>query len=211
MASERNDENADEEVDSKVARLIEIYEFGEEFGEQLEERWTAEGDQRESLRALANRFNERLLEAAMDDARMPAVEGEVGNLYHLLTGEDVSSGNRTEARKRLEQNGIDIEQLEQDFVTYQAIRTYLTEVRGATYEHKSDAELAEDAIDTVQQLISRTRSVASTTLNQLTKTDQLTLGEYRIFVDISVLCEDCSTQYGLVELLRGGSCNCDSK
>lgn len=93
------------------------YELGQQFGDRLEDLWTAEGDERESLRSLADRFNRRLLAAAMDDAGMAALEWEVANLYRLLTSDDVSSGNRTEARRRLEQNGIDIEQLERDLVT----------------------------------------------------------------------------------------------
>jgi hypothetical protein len=34
---------------------------------------------------------------------------------------------RTEASARLEPNGVDVDHLERDFVTYQAIRSYLTE------------------------------------------------------------------------------------
>jgi len=190
--------------------MIEVYGLGDQFGERLEELWTADGDQRESLRALADRFNERLLESAMEDAGMSTVEGEVSNLYRLLTSDEVSSGNRTEARRRLEQNSVDIEQLEEDFVTYQAIRTYLKEYRGAEYEHESNAKRVEKVIETLQRLQSRTRSVAEKSLEQLTNTDQLALGEFRIFVDVTVLCEDCNTQYDIVELLREGRCECQS-
>jgi hypothetical protein len=211
MPADADDERDDEVVDSKVARLIGEYGLGERFGERLEDRWTAEGDERESLRSLAARFNEQLLESAMADAGMSAVEGEMENLYRLLTGDDVSSGNRTEAHRRLERNGIDVEQLERDFVTYQAIRTYLTEYRGATYERGSDGERVESVIETIQRLRSRTQSVAEKSLDQLKQTDRLSLGEYRIFIDINVLCEDCDTQYGLVELLRDGECACDSE
>jgi hypothetical protein len=210
MPSDTDDESGGGTVDSKVARLLEVYGLGEEYGDRLEQLWTADGEQRESLRALADRFNERLLESAMDDAGMSAVEGEVSNLYRLLTADDVSSGNRIEARRRLEQQGIDIEQLERDFVTYQAIRSYLKEYRDATYEHKSPRDRVETVVQTIQRLRSRTQSVAERSLDQLTNTDQLSLGEFRIFVDISVLCEDCDTQYGLVELLQEGSCDCDS-
>jgi hypothetical protein len=210
MPSDTDDENAGATVDSKVARLLEVYGLGDEYGDRLEELWTADGEKRESLRSLADRFNERLLESAMDDAGTSAVEGEVGNLYRLLTADDVSSGNRIEARQRLEQNGVDIEQLERDFVTYQAIRTYLKEYRGATYEQKSSGDRVETVVQTIQRLRSRTQSVAERSLDQLRNTDQLSLGEFRIFVDISVLCEDCDTQYGVVELLQEGGCDCDA-
>jgi hypothetical protein len=116
---------------SKVARLIGEYGLGEEFGDELERRWTADGDERESLRDLADAFNRRLLESALTAAGASTVSGEASNLYRLLTGDDVSSGMRTEARARLERDGVDVDQLERDFVTYQAIRAHLTEYRDA--------------------------------------------------------------------------------
>lgn len=206
-----DDNSESERINSKVARLINKYGLGEELGDRLEELWTADGNEQESLRSLADRFNRRLLEAAIDDEGMSVVEGEVDNLYRLLTNDDVSSGNRTEARRRLEQNGVDIEQLEQDFVTYQAIRSYLKKYRGANYERDSSSTRVEKVIETIQRLKSRTRSVADNSLDQLKKSGKISIGEYRLFVEISVLCEDCNTQYGLVELLKNGSCDCKSE
>lgn len=46
----------------------------------------------------------------------------------------------------------------------------------------------------MQRLKSRTRSVAEKNLDQLKKMGQLSLGEYRLFIDVSVLCEECNTQ-----------------
>lgn len=200
---------AEEPSDSKVARLIGEYQLGETYGDRLEALWTADGPERESLRALAERFNERLLEAAMADAGMATIDGEVENLYRLLTSDDVSSGNRTEARSHLQQQGIDIDQLERDFVTYQAIRSYLKEYRGAEYDRGSDTTRIDSVIETIQRLQSRTSSVAEKSLEQLKNTNKLTLGEFRIFVDVDVLCEDCNTQYGIIELLREGGCDCE--
>lgn len=205
----RSDASAAGKPDTKVARLIEDYQLGAGFGDRLEDLWTADDDRRESLRSLADRFNERLLEAAMADAGMPTLDGEVTNLYRLLTDEEVSSGNRTEARRRLEQHGVDIEQLESDFVTYQAIRSYLKAYRGAEYERDTDSTRIESVIETLQRLKTRTSTVAENSLSQLRKSEHLTLGEFRLFVEINVLCEDCNTQYGVVDLLRSGGCECD--
>jgi predicted transcriptional regulator len=206
-----DDNSESEKINSKVARLINRYGFGEELGERLEELWTADGNKQESLRSLADRFNRRLLESAINEEGMSVVEGEVDNLYRLLTNDGVSSGNRTEARRRLKQNGVDIEQLEQDFVTYQAIRSYLKEYRGATYERNSSTTRVEKIVETIQRLKSRTRSVADNSLDQRKKSGKISIGEHRLFVEITVLCEDCNTQYGLVELLKNGSCDCETE
>lgn len=194
--------------DNKVARLIREYGLGPEFGDGLEELWTADGDERESLRSLAERFNKRLLEEEMTDAGMATVEGEVENFYRLLTDDDVSSGARTEARMRLEQNDIDIDALQRDFVTYQAIRSYLKDYRGAEYEQDDDESRPESAIETINRLQSRVRSVARNRLTQLRDAGHISLGEFRLFVEVNVLCEDCNTQQGIVELLKEGGCEC---
>lgn len=211
MSPNTNGENGSELFDSKVARLIEVYELGEQFGERLEELWTAEGSERESLRMLADRFNEHLLEAAMTDEGMSWVDGEVANIYRLLTDDEVSSGNRTEARKRLEQHGVDVNQLERDFVTYQAIRSYLKEYRGAQHEDERQIDRVDSVVDTIQRLKSRTRSVAEKSLNQLHGNGQITIGEFRLFIDISVHCEECNSQYEFVELVKRDGCDCQSR
>jgi hypothetical protein len=195
---------------SKVARLIDEYDLGESFGDELERLWTAEGDERRSLRDLAALFNRRLLDSVLTAVGASTVSGEVENLYRLLTADDVSSGMRTEARAQLERDGVDVDGLERDFVTYQAIRSYLTEYRDATYEEPSDSEQIESVVDTIQRLRSRLRSITEGSLDRLRSTDRLTLGTFRLFVDVDVLCEDCGAQYGVVELLERGGCDCEA-
>lgn len=194
---------------NKVARLIDAYDLGSAFGDRLEALWTAEGDERESLRTLADRFNRRLLEVAMTAAGVSTLDGEASNVYRLLTDDDVSSGVRIEARNRLEREGIDVDRLERDFVTYQAIRSYLRDYRGARYENDNERSRTETVVETIQRLRSRTRSVVEKSLAQLRDTGRISLGEFRLFVEIDVLCEDCDTQYGLVELIERGGCACE--
>jgi len=204
-----DDDSTPKRKSSKVARLLGAYDLGDAFGDELERLWTADGDQRESLRDLADRFNRRLLESALTAAGTSTVDGEIRNLYRLLTADDVSSGMRTEARVRLERDGVDVDQLERDFVTYQAIRSYLTEYRDAEYEHPSEGEQVDSVLETIQRLRARLRSITEGSLDRLRSTDRITLGSFRLFVDVDVLCEDCGAQYGVVDLLERGGCDCD--
>ncbi|WP_117595558.1 MULTISPECIES: rod-determining factor RdfA [Haloprofundus] len=207
MDSEKTGDDS-ERPNSKVARVIEAYDLGSEFGEQLERLWTGEGEERYSLRDLADYFNRRVLEAAVASTGTSMLDGEVENVYRLLTDDEVSSGMRTEARVRLERDGVDVERLERDFVTYQAIRSYLKEYRGAEYEGTSGADRVENATATIRRLRSRTATVTEGNLDQLRSNEHIALGEFRLFVEMNVLCEECGAQYGVDELLERGGCDC---
>lgn len=78
---------------SKVSRLIHRYELSG-IGDELEWRWTADASDRMSLRELADYFNRMLLEQALQPNAISTIDGEVTNLYRLLTEDDVSSGQR---------------------------------------------------------------------------------------------------------------------
>ncbi|WP_137290602.1 rod-determining factor RdfA [Natronorubrum halophilum] len=196
-------------TNTKVGRLIDRYDLGREYGEELEAAWTADGSERKSLRDLAEEFNHRVLASAMDEAAMSPLDGEVDNIYRLLTQDEVTAGVRTEVRGQLERNGIDVNQLERDFVTYQAIRSYLQNECGAEYERTSNENRIERTADSINNLQARLSSVCETNLDQLRDTDRITLDDYHLFVSVDVLCEACDSQYTVSELLERGGCDCD--
>lgn len=191
---------------TKVARLLDEYGL-ETLGAEMERRWTADGDDRLSLRALADYFNQQLLDVRMTDAGMQPLSGEVENVYRLLTDDEVSGAEETRTRRRLEREGVDVERLQSDFVTYQAIRTYLKDDRGA--EHTTD-DRPRTVVETenIQRLRGRTVTVTEGKLDQLRSGDHIHIGDFRVFTDINVLCEDCGTQYEVEELLERGGCEC---
>jgi hypothetical protein len=204
-----NDDEAAETPRRKVGRLIEAYDLGTDYGAQLEAAWTGEDGDRTSLRDLAEEFNHDLLAAAMREADAATTEGDVDSTFRLLTDDDVTAGTRTETRSRLERAGVDVEQLEGDFVTYQAIRSYLQNERGAEYDNAADGDRVERTAESIGRLTSRLETVTESNLARLRDTDQVTLGEFRLFTSVDVLCTDCGTQYTVEELLARGGCDCD--
>jgi hypothetical protein len=190
---------------SKVARLIDDYEL-DGIGAELEHLWTAEEDRR-SLRDLADYFNQRLLTQALEAANIQHLDGEVENTYRLLTDDDISSAESTRVQRRLERDGVDVDSLESDFVTYQAVRTYLKDHRGAEYTPAETDPLEREQTN-VQKLRGRMVSVTEGKLEQLRSSEALTLGEFRTIAELQVICEDCNTQYDILELLDRGGCEC---
>ena len=192
---------------SKVRRLIDEYGLDGE-GERLENLWTAERGDRLSLRELADDFNRRLLRAVMVEAGMNPLDGEVGNTYRLLTDDDVSSGMRTQAKQTLEREGIDIDELQKNFVSHQAIHTYLTKYRGVTQDEQTDEDRVQKGLDTIQRLRSRTSAVSENIVENLANTGRIQVGEFEVLVDVRVFCRDCGTQYDVQDLLEEGHCEC---
>jgi hypothetical protein len=191
---------------NKVVRLIEAYEL-QGIGSELEQSWTAEEDRR-SLRDLARYFNRQLLERTLEEADLRYLDGEVENTYRLLIDDEVSSAESTRVRRRLERDDIDVDELKKDFVTYQAIRSYLKDHRGAEYR-PAETDPFEREVTNIQKLRGRMVSVTEGKLEQLRASGELTLGEFRTLADIQVVCEGCNTQFDVLDLLDRGGCNCE--
>jgi hypothetical protein len=190
----------------KVLKLIDRHGL-DGIGDRLEQCWTAEGDERMSLRDLADEFNRALLRSAMTDAGMQPLAGEVDNAYRLLTGDDVSTADRTRTERRLGREGVDVDRLRQEFVTYQATRTFLQDHRGASYD--ADGSSGPDSEkERIQRLRGRLQSVTDSKLEQLARSGDVELGDYRTLVEVNVLCEDCGAQYDVESLLDRGGCDC---
>lgn len=197
----------DDRPRSKVARLIEEYDL-DGLGAELEARWTDDGDDRMSLRDLADHFNRRLVDAALRDTGQAALDSDVASVYGNLTDDDVSRGVRTDTRTALAEDGVDVDALERDFVTYQSIRTYLKEWRDAAYEQPSDEEKRANDRESIQRLLTRTLSVTEDRLEKLRDTDRIAAEEFEVFVDAQVLCQRCGTQYAVAEFIDNRGCDC---
>ena len=192
----------------KLGKLIDEYKLNE-LGDKIETYWLSDADERYSLRELAEYVNHRLLHTVIQEADMNPLDGEVENTYRLLTDDNVSTGTRTQARRRLERAGVDVDQLESDFVSRQAVHTYLTKDREVSYTPNEGDPLEREATN-IRRLKRRMSTITGGKLEQLRNADQLTLGEFEAYVDVRVLCEDCGTQYQVDELLDNGACDCSN-
>jgi hypothetical protein len=213
-----SDENTDSEKQpagrdpkrSKVGRLIDEYGL-EELDDELSRLWTTDSDEQQSLRELAETFNHRLLRTRMEESGANPLEGEVENMYQLLTGEETSAGARTQAESRLERLEIDVDDLKQEFVSHQAIHTYLTEFRGVERsESTTGAETVENVLQSIQRLQNRLVAVVENSLRSLKNTGRVTLGSFDVLVDLRVYCKDCDNQYSIRKLLENRGCECEA-
>jgi len=208
MTTEASQVSDRPETNSKVGRLIQEYGI-DGLGEDLEEYWTGEREEQFSLRELASYFNRQLLRRAMEEAGLNPIENEVESTYRLLTDDDVSEGVRIQRERRLERDGVDVEALESDFVSHQAVHTYLTKYRGASHDTDEETDQVGKSIETIQRLESRTEAVSENTVERLANSGELQIGDFDVLVDVRVLCQDCGTTHEIVDLLERGGCDCE--
>ncbi len=188
---------------TKVARLLDSYGL-DGTGAELARSWRGEGEPKRSLRELADYLNCELLTAALRDAEVRPLDGEVENFYRLLTG-DASSGQQTAAEAKLERYGVDVDQLRADFVSHQAVHTYLQRQGVEPPTENADAS---DSVDTIQRTKGRLEAITKRALSDRVSGDD-SASRFDVFVSVDVYCEACNSQYEATELLDGGGCNCE--
>lgn len=193
--------------ESKVARLLREYEL-ESLGDELEHLWTRDED-RWSLRDLAEYFNRELLRTALRETGTTDLDGEAANYHRLLTDDDVSPGDRVEATRWLERAGVDVERLQGEFVSYQAVRTYLKRYRNAEYERTEGDRVSREA-ESVQQFSARTEAIVQDKIDRLQRQGHIAVGKPSVTVQVRVYCSECNSQYSVDQLLERGYCDCST-
>lgn len=114
-----------------------------------------------------------------------------------------------ETINRLSERGIDIERLGSEFVSRQALHTYLTKARGVSYpEEHSEEKRLEKWIRSIQRLKSRASAVAERALEEFHGAGRVADGNVQVSVLVRAQCQNCGRQYPFVEFVRNGTCEC---
>lgn len=168
------------------------------------------GDQRRkhqaSLRDLADYVNAQFLDAAID-ATNATVAGDATAIYHALTSDEIPTHRQVEVTDQLTAIGIDVEQLTDDFVSYQAIRHHLQNCLDIDTS-RSGVESLEEGLNLIQWARQRAETVISRTITRLQRLGILTTGGLDVTVTVSITCESCNKVYRPTELLDQGHCAC---
>jgi len=194
-------------ANTKVARVIRKHNL-DGMGASLEAAWTGESGERTSLRDLADEFNEAVLDSALREAQVSSLSVDASSTYGALRSESGSSATR--ARRRLEREGIDVDDLTGDFVTHQAVHTYLTQEREASLP-AADDDMADRKVETIEKLQGRVSAVAESAISSLANADELDRVDYDVLVDVRAVCPNCGTDAPVGELIRRGGCGCTSE
>ncbi|RBI59662.1 hypothetical protein DMJ13_21225 [halophilic archaeon] len=191
----------------KVGTLIREYNL-DDTNDELANRWTGRLGEPESVRSLADWFNRQLLREEMRSGNLELIEGRVENLYNLLTDDAALEAVRIQARSVLSEGGVDIEQLEEKFVSHQSIYRHLRNC--LEVEKEINTLSIEKEQNRVNSLQNRAEAVITDSVSRLRDESKLSLDNFEVLVNFRVTCESCGTLHDASTLLAEGGCSCQT-
>lgn len=199
--------------DCKVGAAISTYHLGS-LNEQLEFEYV-EADA--SLRDLERVVNDAITEAAMaGEGPWPAITGSgmgdasVTDITDAVRENDaVPRDKAAEIRTRLSQEGVDVDELRRDYVSYQTVRKHLNQCL-AVDTSLEETITVPDASRTIGWAQSQCRGIIDRTLRRLRRVGDLSIGDFEVSVIVRVECTDCGRSMPVSELLQEGACECET-
>ena len=188
----------------KVCRILDTWGL-DSYDERLLSEWRGEDGQRKGYRQLATFLNHTLLRNEMDRAGLPTFAGEVESKYDRLQSD---GPHQSEVAMILEREGIDVERLRSDFVSYGVVRTHLTDCLEAEYDAGPSTNWEEQSIE-----ISRAHArekIGDAVRSLLRKGTLSGSDDIAIQLDVVIACEECAERVSLRRALREGTvCACE--
>lgn len=186
------------EYGCKVCRVLDERGMGR-YEHRLVDHWQADRPQRKGYRQLATWLNVLMLRREMDRAGLSTLGDEAASKYDRLSADD--SAVAAEVSDGLRNSGIDVEALQNDFVSYGVVRTHLKECLGEDHE-PTTSNWESDAIEIAQ---SHAEQKATEAVRALVNKDKLESGgDVSVHVSVEVECDACHARVPAARALRRG-------
>lgn len=192
----------------KVDTLIERYALTvpdpgyASVDEYLEVRWTgADGRSADGYKTLTEWFNKRLLKRLYEEHGRDTVRVHLDREYEVITGDDEIQ--RDELAADLATDGLDIDEIDSDLVSWSTMRHHL---KGCLEAEKETAEASTDwETNTVQKAQERTAEKTRSVLSSLTSKERLPDAQRaNVDVQVKLSCPDCSVRVPFEDAVERG-------
>lgn len=169
--------------------------------------WKGDSAQRKGYRKLAEWFNITILRREMDRVGISTLGDEAKAKYERLEGDDETTA--AEVREMVSSAGVDMDQLEHDFVSYAVIRTHLKKCLDAKRE-KKDNKWEQKALQITRE---HSKDKAADAVRSLINKGEIKAGgDVDLHVDFRIECEECNTRVPLDRAIeREKVCECVTK
>jgi hypothetical protein len=187
----------------KVCRILDERDMSQ-YEDQLVDQWQAEPPERKGYRQLADWLNITMLRREMDRAGLSTLGEEARSKYERLTASDEMVAD--ELATDLAGAGIDVDQLQRDFISYGVVRTHLQDCL--------DLEYTAESGDWETETIEIAREFATQKVTQATQSlhnkGELEGGNITVTVDVELECTSCHANVPVDRAVRRGYiCDCE--
>jgi hypothetical protein len=187
----------------KVCRVLDQRGM-ERYEDQLIDQWQADGPERKGYRQLADWLNVTMLRRELDRAGLSTLGQEAESKYERLHSADESVGDEVAAG--LSGAGIDVERLEEDFVSYGVVRTHLRECLDLEYT----VESGDWETETIEMARDYATKKVSEAVRSLSNKGELEGGELEVDVSVAIKCGTCHAAVPVNRAVRRGYiCDCE--
>lgn len=186
----------------KVGRTIERYDLAGMDDAIVRRR--EEDD--ESLRALAEFLNTRVLRRAIERHADRDVLADPESILSRLTGSQ-DAGRAAEMRERLRGAGVPVDEVTDDFVSHQTVRSHLNGCLDVE-TGRSRATDVEDVANLIEWARARDEDIIDRAIARLRESGELDVGETNVIHSVRVICEECGESHRVQELLDAEGCGC---
>lgn len=166
----------------------------------------------ESLRDLAAFVNDRIVEAALEDADIDV--GATPTQVRLALADDGSGAadltvsERERIAAKLDRSPVDVDALETQFVSHETVRTHLTDHLDVDTSREPNSATVEETREMIASIRERDASIVEQALHALRRDDRLESGPLDAALTVRVTCTACGQAYAVDELLDEGGCAC---
>jgi len=191
------------EYGCKVCRVLS--ERGlDDYEDQLLAQWRGEDGDRKGYRQLARWLNVTLLRREMEAAGLTTLGGEAASKYDRLRADDARA---SEVARHLDCEGIDVDRLGSDFVSYGVVRTHILDCLGEEYQPEESSEWETDAVEIARD---HTTTKIGEAVNALSGKGEIGVGaDVTVHLDVEIECGECGTRIALERAFEGEeSCEC---
>lgn len=165
-------------------------------------RWTgADGRSALGYKALTTWFNKRVLKRLYEEHDRETTSIQLDGEYDVITGE--ATIQREELAADLATDGLDIERVETELVSWSTMRHHLKDCLDAEKEPQSASTDWE--ANTVQMAKEKTAEKAQSVLSSLTSKGQLpNADQSEVDVQVKLSCPDCSVRVPFEDAVERG-------
>ena len=203
----------------KIQSIIEKHEL-EGLGDELVDLWT-DPENAKSLHELESYVNQQIVQSVINEqvgglvpqtqspesiARTLQADGSEAERF-----ESVSQVQITEVRNWLDEQNIDADDLSSDFVSYNTVYHYLTDIRDANasedrQKSTTPGERQDKVITRLSNLSQRIEAVVKQALESLVNADIIP-NSYDVRLEFRIECTECDRRQNLLGYIRNRGCS----